>query len=275
MRRLAKLLAVAAVLAGTGCGYEPDRQGHASSAAAAAASSVETVVAQAPSPKPRPLDLKAIELERVDYAGLPPSEVLDAVMRLNPNKDKYESDAEHAKRMKAAEEAQLLDGIKVSDLVGFTPTEVHFRYDANRQEWQYDVWPSEVGAADFGNVQVYSETLPAAQFPHFAHVYPGRDLVFKKSIHLRVANLKGLSYIVGAVKVPREQARELEDLLTVLLVGRLAPVRVTSAQKLPLKYDEREVNYGTALAFKLEGAWLVNKRDGRVLSKTWRVRRDA
>lgn len=272
---MGRLLVVAAVLAATGCEYEPDGQKGAAPVAAPAAPSGQVALAEAPSPKPRPLDLKATELERVDYAGLPPREVLDAVMRLNPTKDKYESDAEHAKRMKEAGGAQLLDGIKVSDLVGFTPTEVHFRYDANRQEWQYMVRPSEVGMADFGNVQVHSERLSAAQFPHYAQVYPGRELVFKKSVHLRIANLKGLSYIVGAVKVPREQARELEDQLTVLLVGRLAPVRVTSAQKLPLKYDEREVDFGTALAFKLEGAWLVDKRDGRVLSKTWKVRRDA
>lgn len=267
-----KVIVVSAAIALiSGCGYEPNGQ---KTAEGPAQSASHAMAESAPAPKPHPLDLTATQLERVDFEGLPPSEVLDAVMRLNPTKDKYESDAEHAKRMKDAASAPLLDGIKVGDLVGFSPSEVRFHYDANRQEWQYEVWPSEVGS-DFANVQVYSENLPAAQFPQYANVYRGRDLEFKRSVHLHLANLKGLSYIVGAVKVPRAEARELEDLLTVLLVGRLVPVHVTTDQKLPLKYDEREVNFQTALGFKLEGVWLVNKRTGQVLNKAWKVRRDA
>jgi hypothetical protein len=270
MVQLERALTLAVVTLLAGCGNEANQQ----SAVAAAASNASQPAAEvAVSPKPRALDPKATQLERIDFEGLPASEVLDAVMRLNPTKDKYESDAQRAKRMKEAEGSPLLEGIKVSDLIGFSPTKVHFQYDANRQEWQYEVSPSEVGLAEFSNVEVYSQNLPQSQFPEYAQVYPGRQLVFKRSIHLHVASMKGLSYLVGAVKVPRGEARELEDRLTVLLVGRLTPVRVTSDKKLPIHYDQNEVNIQTALDFKLEGVWLVNKLDGRVLSKAWKVKR--
>jgi hypothetical protein len=224
--------------------------------------------AEGPPPRAGRLDLKATAVDvRKDIDGQPADEVLDALLRLNVDKNKYESDAQHGKRMKELVGSRLLDDVAVGDLVGFRPIKVQFEYDANKGLWTYRISPKLV-RRDFNNFLVYKQLLDAQNFPAYAKFYRGRDLEFSKDIYLRISGLKGFSSLNGAAKV----AAALDGALSVLLVGRLIPEYVSEAQAIPADYTDRSIEFQHTLGFKLEAVWLVNMQTDQILSKTWTVR---
>jgi hypothetical protein len=274
MNRITLPFLLLVVLTATGCEKAqdvPDKP--PATSANVAAPAAPNAPPEPPPPRPGRLDLKATAIDvRKDLEGLPAAEVLDAFMRLEVFKSKYESDAQHTKRMKELAGSRLLDEVDIGDVVGFRPRRVNFVYDANKELWKYEVGPEEVGH-EFNHFLVYKEALNGQNFPGYAEALPGRHLEFSKDVYLNIKSLKGLSYINGAVKVPAKDAPALEHTLSVLLVGRLVPTYVSANQKLPTDYSEKEVKFQHTLGFKLESVWLVNKQTGQILSKSWTVRK--
>jgi hypothetical protein len=247
--------------------------GHLQRAADAPVAGPASAPAPALAPRPGPLALKAEHIDvQKDGDGLPPAQVLDGLLRLNLDKGKFESDAEYTNRLKTLSTAKIYDDVTVTDLVGFRPLDVSFSYDANKELWNFKVIPRQVDFT-FNHMRVYRETLTTGDFTAYEHVYPGRHLEFAKTIYLTINGLKGLSDIIGSVKVPRAEAPAYDDSLSLLFVGRLNPAQVRSARKLPDDFNDNEVEFQNALGFKLEGVWLIDRRTGRVLSKTWKVHR--
>jgi hypothetical protein len=261
------------MLALVGCGKAQDPPKVAS---ASGANSALTAAPTAPEPPPRPgrLDLKATAVDAPqDRDGQPAAEVLDALLRLEVGKGKYESDAEHAKRLKALAGSKLSEEVVVGDVVGYRPTNVRYWYDANKQAWQYEIPPESVNHT-FNHVLVYKQTLDPSPFTAYFSALHRTDLEFTKDIYLDIGDLKkGLSYINGATKIPSKDAPSLDGNLTVLLVGRHVPNFVSKGQAVPSDHREKEVMFQHTLAFKLDGVWLVHKQTGQILSKTWTIRR--
>ncbi len=219
------------------------------------------------------LDPKATSIDVANGAqGQSAPAILDALKRLNTGKSQYESDAVYGKRMKALIGEKVLDGISVGDVIGFQPISVSFRYDANKEQWNYEVSSSGVHY-EYHYVPVYRESLDAANYPLWVNQFPGKRIEFQKSIYLDIASLKGLSYINGFVKTPAKDARALEGSLAVLLVGRLTSPYFGANQKLPVGLDETVFDFQSTIGFKLEAVWLINKKSGQILSKAWTYRR--
>ncbi|MCY0852522.1 hypothetical protein [Cupriavidus sp. D39] len=244
------------------------------------ASSAEVSPAATPTqpqePAYRPVDLKASDLD-LQRVSLPPDEVRDALMRFNPWKGKFESDAAFAKRMREVGGERLLDGIKIGDIVALRISKASFQYDANKQEWRYIVNPASVGSR-YSYVAVYDDIRPSSEFPSYRDYFAkrGMDITFRKQILVEVPALKGYSEMQGFLKAGQSQARDLEDSMTVLLIGRIEPARITlNSYEFPSRPDDHDMVFKDALGFKLEGVWLVDTRNGHVLSKSWKARRVA
>jgi hypothetical protein len=267
---LALTCALLAVSCGPNQGSPNGLPQHAADAAVTGAASAP---ARALAPRPGPLALKADEVDvQKDGDGLPPAQVLDGLLRLNLDKGKFESDAEYTNRLKTLSAAKIYDEIALTDLVGFRPLDAWFSYDANQEVWKFKVTPRRVGFT-FNHMRVYRQTLTTGDFTAYEHVYPGRQLEFSKTIYLTINGMKGLNDIIGSVKIPRGEAPAYDGNLSLLFVGRLNPAQVRSSRKLPDDFNDKEVEFQNALGFKLEGVWLIDKRSGRILSKTWKVLR--
>lgn len=266
------ILAVIAWLGLVACNEHSAKQ----PTAASAADPVPTAPPQPQEPTYHPVDLKANELD-LRRVSLPPDEVMASLMRFNPWKEKFESDAAFAKRMSEIDSKRLLDGIKVGDVVAFRIPKASFGYDANKQEWRYIVSPASLGGS-FSYVPVYDEIAPSDEFSSYRDFFAkrGMDVTFRKKILVEVPALKGYSELGGALKADPNQARDLEDAMTVLLIGRIKPARITAnSYKFPSPPDDHDMASIDALGFKVEGVWIVDKRNGHVLSKTWKIRRVA
>jgi hypothetical protein len=224
-------------------------------------------------PKPGVLDLKAtsVDLDR-DIRGQSAPEMLDAIHRLDIAKTKYESDAVYAKRMKELNGSKLRDEVAIGSVIGFEPDQMSFNYDANKQLWKYQISPHEVGN-QFHYVPIYKQAVDGGGLAQYTAAFPGKQIKVVRLILLDIAAMKGLSYINGSYKVSPKEAPALEGNLTVLLVGRVTTPYAESYRKLPIHADEHVVELQNTIGFKLEAVWLINKVDGKVLSKTWNYER--
>jgi len=102
MNRISLSLLLLVLLTALGCEKVQDVPRNVPETSAnAAAPAVPNTPPDPPPPRPGRLDLKATAVDvRKDLDGQPASEILDALLRLEPGKGKFESDAQYAKRMK-------------------------------------------------------------------------------------------------------------------------------------------------------------------------------
>jgi len=233
-----------------------------------------TVSADAKPPGLLAVDIKATTLAPLGTFVLPPKRANDVLQSLVPTKGQYESDAQALARRKTVVGKTLLPGVKVGDLIAFQADEVSFSYDANKEVWNYDVSPSPVDD-DYGYVRISDELLPAAQFPDDDRYYRSRfrDVSFHHRVVVEVRGMKGFSDILGSIKVPRDQAAPMKDSMSVILVGRIVPARLKEYTRHAYRDDDTEQVLQQGIGFDLAGVWLIDNRDGRVLTKAYRIRR--
>lgn len=270
-----KIIAVLSMLALAACGERATNNRAASSPPTTAPSgnSFKLEDPIPPRPKPGVLDPKAISVDiDKDIRGQSAPEILDALYRLDIAKTTYESDAVYGKRMKELDGSQLTGEVAIGSVIGFAPEDIRFWYDANKQEWRYEISPSSVGNS-FHYVPIYRQTLDVGGFPHFTRAFPGKRIEIKKVILLNIATMKGLSYINGFYKIAAKDAPTLENHLTVLLVGKITHPYADKSEKYPHQMDEHVVELQNAIGFKLDAVWLINKLDGKILSKIWAYKR--
>lgn len=266
------ILAVIACLGLAACDQQTAKQ-PAAVAAADPVPSSSPAPAAPQEPAFGPVDLKATELD-LRRVSLPPEEVMAAVVRFNPWRGKYENDTAFAKRMNELGGERLLDGVKVGDLVALRIPKASFGYDANKEEWQYGVSPARLGTS-FSYVAVYDELLSSDRGASYREYFAkrGMDVSFRRQVLVEIPALKGYSELVGALKATPDRARQLEGSMIVLLIGRVKPGGSSvDSQEFPTP-EKRDMIFKDAIGFKVEGVWLVDSRDGHVLSKAWRARR--
>lgn len=178
----------------------------------------------------------------------------------------------YASRLTGLKDAKLFGNISINGVVGFRPKEVSFRYEPNKQQWQY-----EISIQGISNQYVYlmveKQVLNAGNFPAYRQAFPLKRIQVAKTIYVKVNSLKGLSYINGSVKVPSNEAPTLDGNLSLLLVGHLVPNYYETHDKYPLDFHDKLVELQHMLDFKHEAVWLINTRTGQILSKTWSIYR--
>lgn len=223
--------------------------------------------------EPGVLDLKATSIDIYrDGLGQPPQSVFNALVSLKTDKTTYENDAAYVKRMKGLIGERLLGETKVGDVIGFKPETARFSYDANKEQWQYEL-PN--GAVDYKYhyVPVYRRSVDVNTMPQYTTAFPGRGIEIEEVIYLDISTMRGLSYINGFVKVAAKDASALEGKLSVLLVGRLTTPYTGTNHKFPLESSEHIVELQSTIGFKLESVWIINTSTGKILSKAWTYKR--
>lgn len=272
LNRVLLPLVLIAALAVTGCektsnpaaADKPAGDGAGATAAQPASEGVQQPVKRGPGN----LDLQATSIDvQQDLEGQSVSAVLDALLRLNVTKGKFESDVEYRQRLKELGGTKLFGDVTIDGIVGFRPSDAQFRYDANKREWKY------MTVAVYGGLQVSRQSLDINNFAVYKNAFPMKDIEVKQSIYLRSSPFKNVHVIEVKAKVPPSEAAALDGNLSVLFVGKLIPPYVGTNRVLPIKYDEKTVDLQYLLDFDLKGIWLIDTRTGRVLSKTWTLLR--
>lgn len=257
-------MVLAAAIAGCG------KSGSDSQAPQATAATAPTPAEPPPPPPPphKAVDLKAEKLSiTTETGGHDVQKIALALEMLQVSKGPYESDADHKKRMAELGSKPLYDELKVNDLVALKAMNVRYHYDANKQQWEYEISSHSKGY-EFNHFLIDERSVPTE--PHIIEANYGRPINSYRTVTLQVPELKGLSYLQGNVKVPSAAAPQLQARLGVLFIGKLIPnyfSTFTLRQR-----DENRYEYGKTLQFKISSLWLINEETGEVLSKKWTKR---
>ena len=202
--------------------------------------------------------------------GHDPERLIKALRQLNTEKDKYESDAKYNARMKSLDANPLYDDLTLASDIAFKPKDVSYKYDANKEQWTYQIFMHEV-PHDFNKYLLHTKKTGNGETWDLA--YPGRKIEEFESIGIEIPELKGLSYIQGSVAIPAEKARDLENQMEVLIVGKIVPNYYTSRKILPIELKDTKVETLHLMNVKITGVWLIQSTTGEVLAKKWTVKK--
>lgn len=224
-----------------------------------------------PSPPHQPINLKTQTLNaQGGLYGHDPERLIEALRRLNTEQDKYESDAKYNARMKSLGASPLYDDLTLASDIAFKPKNVTYKYDANKAQWTYEIFMHQI-PYEFNKYLLHTKKTGNGET--WALAYPGRKIEEFESIGIEVPELKGLSYIQGAVATPAEKARELDNQMEVLIVGKIVPSYYTSRKLLPIEFKDTKVETLHLMTVKITGVWLVQRTTGEVLTKKWTLKK--
>jgi hypothetical protein len=149
------------------------------------------------------------------------------------------------------------------------------RYDADRQEFSYEISPTAGANYDFDLFEVERHEISGAAFTGINQYYAEKlkPINHTENIFVRVKGMRGLTYLIGRAAVNRRDAEGLERSFEIVLVGRLRPPFASTEVKHPFEANEDTVEHRKIIEFVLTGVWLVDSRSGNVLSKTHSLKR--
>lgn len=215
----------------------------------------------------QPIDLKATRLDPATQSrGHDAKKIIAALGSPDFKKGEYESDAAFKKRLQGLGAKPLYGDMKLSDTIAFRPKDVSFRYDANAQQWTYEISFKMVRFA-YNHYVLEQQQVPVENFLKMA--FPGRRMQSYKTITIQVPELKGFTSIRGSAKVPAASAPQLKGKLSVLAVGHIAPGYMHTDEILPIEPSDDRYEEVEAIHFKVSSFWLINEETGEVLSKQW------
>lgn len=190
-------------------------------------------------------------------------------------KEKFESTADYTKRMLVLRDQILFDEVKVGGAHAFeiSSTALRVTYDADRQQFSVEVSPRSDASHRFELIELERRSVPpnTAEVEYF--LTKGKTIEATQVVYARVPTLKGLTYPRGSVTVAPAQAREMEHRLRVLLVGELQPPYTQVDKKYPFDHDDNTSEYQNILVMKAPAFWLVDSRNGNVLTKQFTIKR--
>ena len=227
-------------------------------------------VASAPLPPHRPLDIKLSTLDAATgQFGHDARQIASALLAENRERGKYETDTQFVARMKALESKALYDELKVSSLIALRANDVRWEYDANNARWKYMVREHPMLYSVDDAVAVNSWKTGNGEA--WTTAFPGRKIEEFETVAI---DTKGVQFLTGSIPIPPERAPDLENILDVLVIGKLAAPYLRTEKVLPVR-DPRDtrVDMVHILKLKIEATWIVNRRTGEVLGKQSRVKR--
>ncbi len=215
----------------------------------------------------QPMDLKSTKLDpSTQVRGHDAKRIVAALDSPDLKKGEYESDTAFKKRLQGLGTKPLYDGLKLGDAIALKPKEVTYSYDANAQQWTYQISYKAVRLA-YNHYVLERQQVPVENFLKMA--FPGRRMQSYKTITMQMPEFKGINYIRGSAKVPAASAPQLKGKLSVLAVGHIAPGYMHKDEILPMEPSDDRYEEVEAIHFKVSAFWLINEETGEVLSKQW------
>lgn len=222
-----------------------------------------------------PFDLSADSLP-ANFTGHSCTELAEALKKLKPSKDEFESTESHTKRIEAIADAKLIQNLRAVDPIAFVVKLSEFQVKYNADEKWINLAVMQLGMNQLhrssgilvSKIQVSSDSYIASNaYGRQVKVNRSRDKVCEVSFHNRESNVTLTGTVQG---VEPDEARRLKSGLAFVVIGNLVPpyYRQYFSETKPQIDRPFEVTYsGDSIVLDIAKVWLIEHATGRVLNR--------
>lgn len=199
--------------------------------------------------------------------------VTEALLSQFPEKGRYESSQEYNRRLSDPNNKVLFEAVELSGTFAFPVTAyaTSVSYDPDREELSWKLLPqSDSLWKNYDLIEVARQSVSGSAYDGYSDFFLKEHftkITHTKNVYLKIAGLKGLTYITGKASVPRGEASSTERRLKLILIGKLRPPYAFRSRMFPRR-GETNMEHREVIEFSLTEVWAIDPVSGKLLSKT-------